>query len=201
MSLLELLVDRLLTENICRPTLANMLAPEVATWIGKSTKINVSDRSFGIGSWLRRSAGGAHGGHCTSDGHRGGLDARGRPPSSAQGTAGGEGMAGSRPEEEHTPIALPKTPMRPELTSPPNAPRGQLEVGDQGNKARNEADAGKVSMPPRSTGKQGSKVSEADQVEHQLAGGQWEGLRAVHKGGEIRIKVRSGLYSIGNGQY
>ena len=47
----------------------------------------------------------------------------------------------------------------------------------------------------------GSKVSEADQVEHQLVGGQWEGLGVVHKGGEIRIKVHSGLYSIGNGRY
>ena len=77
MSSLELLVDRLLTENICRLTLSDALAPEVATWIGKSTKINVSDRGFGIGSWLRRSAGGVHGGHCTSDGHWGGLDAGG----------------------------------------------------------------------------------------------------------------------------
>ena len=50
MSSLELLVDRLLTENICRPTFSNMLAPEVATWIDKSTKINVCDHGFGIGS-------------------------------------------------------------------------------------------------------------------------------------------------------
>ena len=48
-------------------------------------------------------------------------------------------------------------------------------------------------------GKQGSKVAEADQVEHQLAGGQWEGLGAVRKGGEICIQVRSGLRIIGNG--
>ena len=33
-------------------------------------------------------------------------------------------------------------------------------------------------------------MSEADQVEHVLAGGQWEGLGAVRKGGEIRIEVR-----------
>ena len=95
----------------------------------------------------------------------------------------------------------PKTPTRPEPTSPPNAPRGQSEVGGQGNMARNEADAGKVSTLPQSTGKWGSKVSEADQVEHQLVGGQWEGLGAVRKGGEIRIKVHSGLYSIRNGWY
>ena len=108
MSSLELLVDRLLTENICRPTLSDTLAPEVASWIGKSTKINVSDRGFGIGSWLRHSAGGAHGGHCTSDGQRGGLDAGGQPSSGTQGTAGDEGMAGGRPEEERTPVATPK---------------------------------------------------------------------------------------------
>ena len=75
MSSLELLVDRLLTENICRPTLSDALALEVVTWIGKSTKINVSDCGFGIGSWLRHSAGGAHRGHCMSDGQWGGLDA------------------------------------------------------------------------------------------------------------------------------
>ena len=99
------------------------------------------------------------------------------------------------------PSPRPKTPTRPKPTSPPNAPRGQSEVSNQGNMARNEADADKVSTPPQSTGKRGSKVSEADQVEHQLAGGQWEGLGAVRKGGEICIKVHSGLYGIGNGQY
>ena len=119
----------------------------------------------------------------------------------AQGTVGGEGWLVVIQKKSVPPSPCPKTPMRPELTSPPNVPRGQLEVGNQGDKVRNEADAGKVSTLPRSTGKQGSKVSEADQVKHQLAGGQWEGLRAVRKGGEIRIKVRSGLYSIGNGQY
>ena len=50
MSSLELLIDRLLTENICRPTFSDVLAPEVATWRDKSTKINVRDRGFGIGS-------------------------------------------------------------------------------------------------------------------------------------------------------
>ena len=99
------------------------------------------------------------------------------------------------------PSPCPKTPTRPEPTSPPNAPGGQSEVGDQGDTVRNEADADKASTPPRSMGKQGSKVSEADQVEHQLAGGQWEGLGVVRKGGEIHIKVRSGLCGIGNGWY
>ena len=99
------------------------------------------------------------------------------------------------------PSPHPKMLTRPEPMSPPNALRGQSEVGNQGNMARNEADASKASTPPRSMGKRGSKVSEADQVEHQLAGGQWEGLRAVCKGGEICIKVHSGLCSIGNGWY
>ena len=38
-----------------------------------------------------------------------------------------------------------KTPMRQELMSSSNSPRGELEVGDQGDKARNKADVGKVS--------------------------------------------------------
>ena len=50
MSLLKLLIDRLLTENLCRPTLSDVLALEVATWIDKSTKINVRDCGFGNGS-------------------------------------------------------------------------------------------------------------------------------------------------------
>ena len=50
MSLLKLLIDRLLTENICCPTFSDVLAPEVATWIDKSTKINLRDRGFGNGS-------------------------------------------------------------------------------------------------------------------------------------------------------
>ena len=33
-------------------------------------------------------------------------------------------------------------------------------------------------------------MSEADQVEHVLAGGQWEGLGVVRKGTEIHIEVR-----------
>ena len=95
-------------ENICRLTLSNVLAPEVATWIDKSTKINVCDRGVGNGSLLSWPAGGAHGGHHTSDGYRGGLDAGGRPPNGVQGTAGGEGMAVSRSEKERTPVAPPR---------------------------------------------------------------------------------------------
>ena len=50
MSSLKLLVDWLLMENICHPTFSDVLALEVATWIDKSTKINVRDRGFGNGS-------------------------------------------------------------------------------------------------------------------------------------------------------
>ena len=50
MSSLKLLIDWLLMENICRLTFSDVLALEVATWIDKSTKINVRDHSFGIGS-------------------------------------------------------------------------------------------------------------------------------------------------------
>ena len=99
------------------------------------------------------------------------------------------------------PSPCPKTPTRQEPTGSPNLPRGELEVGDQGDKARNKANAGKASMPPQSMGKWGSKVSEADQIEHLLAGGQWEGLRAVCKGVEIHVKVCPRRYSTRNGWY
>ena len=65
---------------------------------------------------------------------------------------------------------------------------------------REEADMGKASSPLRSMRKWVSKVSEADQVEHVLAGGQWEGLGAVCKGGEIRIEVRPRPNRIENGR-
>ena len=70
------------------------------------------------------------------------------------------------------PSPRPEMPTRPELTSPLKVPRGQSEVGDQGDTAKDEADASKATTLPRSMGKQGSKVAKADQVEHQLAGGQ-----------------------------
>ena len=99
------------------------------------------------------------------------------------------------------PSPHPKTPTRQELTSSLNSPRGESEVSVQGDKARNEADAGKVFTLPQSMGKQGSKVSEAAQIEHLLAGGQWEGLGAVRKGREICIEVCPRRYSTRNGRY
>ena len=92
-----------------------------------------------------------------------------------------------------------KTPTRQELTNPPDSQRGESEVGDQGEKVRGEADAGKTSTPPWSKGKWGSKVSEADQIEHLWAGGQWEGLSAVCKGGEIWVEVHLSQCGIENG--
>ena len=68
-------------------------------------------------------------------------------------------------------------------------------------RGREEAETGKAASPPRSVKKRVSKVSEADQVEHVLAGGQWEGLGAVRKGGEIRIEVHPRQCRIGNGRY
>ena len=83
-----------------------------------------------------------------------------------------------------------KTPMAQEPTDGPKSPRGEVDAGKEGDKAREEAVMDKAALPPRSTKKWASKVSEADQVEHILAGGQWEGLGAVCKGAEIRIEVR-----------
>ena len=94
-----------------------------------------------------------------------------------------------------------KTPMAQEPMDVPKSPRGEVDAGDEGDKAREEAEMDKAALPPRSTKKQVSKVSEADQVEHILAGGQLEGLGAVRKGGEIRIEVRPRPHRIGNGRY
>ena len=94
-----------------------------------------------------------------------------------------------------------KTPMAQEPTDVPKSPRGEVEASDEGDKAREEAETGKAASPPRSAKKQVSKVSEADQVEHVLAGGQWEGLGAVRKGGEIRIEVHPRQRRIRNGRH
>ena len=108
MSLFKLLIEKFLTENKCCPTLSEVLVPKVASWVDKNTKINVSDRGSITENLLKCSAGQAHGGHRTLDGRWGGLDARGQTPGGVQGTVGGEGMAGGHPEEERTPVALPK---------------------------------------------------------------------------------------------
>ena len=83
------------------------------------------------------------------------------------------------------------TPTAQEPTDGPKLPRGEVDAGDGGDQAREETTTDKATSPPRSAKKWASKVSEVDQVEHILARGQWEGLGAVCKGGEIRIEVRS----------
>ena len=100
------------------------------------------------------------------------------------------------PSSPHT-----KTPMVQEPTDVPTSPRGEVDTGEEGDKAREEAETGKAALPPRSTKKRASKVSEVDQVEHILSGGQWEGLGVVRKGREIRIEVRPRHPKIGNGQF
>ena len=65
-----------------------------------------------------------------------------------------------------------KTPTAQEPTAVSKSPRGEVDVGDEGDKVREEAATGEAASPPRSVKKQVSKVSEADQVEHILAGGQ-----------------------------
>ena len=83
-----------------------------------------------------------------------------------------------------------KTPTAHKSTDAPKSPRGEVDAGDKEDKAREEAVTDKAASPPRPAKKRASKVSEADQVEHVLAGGQWEGLGVVRKGGEICIEVR-----------
>ena len=94
-----------------------------------------------------------------------------------------------------------KTLMAQEPTDVPKSPRGEVDAGNEGDKAREEAEMDKAASLLRSAKKQVSKVSEVDQVEHILAGGQWEGLGAVRKGGEICIEVCPRPHRIRNGQY
>ena len=86
-----------------------------------------------------------------------------------------------------------KTPTVQEPTDVPKSPRGEVDTSDEGDKAREEAETDKAASLLRSAKKRVSKVSEADQVEHILARGQWEGLGAVRKGGEICIEARPRL--------
>ena len=90
------------------------------------------------------------------------------------------------------------TPTAQEPTDGPKSPRGEVDTGNGGDQAREETTTDKAASPPQSAKKRASKVSEADQVEHILAGGQWEGLGAVRKGGEICIEVCPRPLRIGN---
>ena len=73
MTSFEMLLEKFMAENKCRPTLADALVPEVVAWVEKNTKINVSDRGSAAVRVLKRSAGGAHGSHNPSDGKQRGL--------------------------------------------------------------------------------------------------------------------------------
>ena len=80
-------------------------------------------------------------------------------------------------QKESAPLSLHvKTPTAQEPTDVLKSPRGEVDAGNEGDKVREEAVMDKAASPPRSVKKRASKVSEADQVEHVLAGGQWEGL-------------------------
>ena len=73
MTSFKTLLEKFVAENKCRPTLADVLVPEVVAWVEKNTKINVSDRGSAAVRVLKCSAGGAHGGHNPSDGKQRGL--------------------------------------------------------------------------------------------------------------------------------
>lgn len=92
-------------------------------------------------------------------------------------------------EKSAPPSPCKKTPIMQEPKGPPGLQRGESEVGDSGDKMGDKADDGKTATPPQSEGKRGSKVLEADQIEHPLTGGQWEGLSAICKGGELHVEV------------
>ena len=83
MSSFETLLEKFVAENKCCPTLADALVPEVVAWVEKNTKINMSDRGSAAVRVLKRSGGGAHGGHNPSDGKQRGLVAGPRHPGCA----------------------------------------------------------------------------------------------------------------------
>ena len=80
-------------------------------------------------------------------------------------------------------------PTRRKPTNSLGSHKDALEAGDPVDKVGDKANKGKRVTPPQSKGRKGSKVAEADQMEHVLLGGQWEGLGTIHKGGEIRVEV------------
>ena len=80
-------------------------------------------------------------------------------------------------------------PTRHEPTNPPGSQKDASEAGDQVDQVGDKANKGKRVTPPQSEGRKGPKVAEANQMEHLLSGGQWEGLSFIHKGGEIRVEV------------
>ena len=92
-------------------------------------------------------------------------------------------------EQSKPPTPRKETPTRRKPTNSQGSHKDALEASDPVDKVGDKADEGKRATPPRSQGRKGSKVAEANQMEHMLSGGQWEGLGAIHKGGEIRVEV------------
>ena len=92
-------------------------------------------------------------------------------------------------ERSKLPTPHKEMPTRRDPTNSPGSHKDASEAGDPVDKVGDKANEGKRAMPPRSEGGKGSKVAEADQMEHVLSGGQWEGLGAIRKGGEIHVKV------------
>ena len=92
-------------------------------------------------------------------------------------------------EQSKLPTPCKGMPTRHEPMNPLGLQKDTLEAGNPVDQVGDKANEGKRVMPPQSKGRKGSKVAEADQMEHLLSGGQWEGLSAIHKGGEIRVKV------------
>ena len=90
-------------------------------------------------------------------------------------------------ERNKPPMPREGTPMRHVPMNSPGSQKDTSEASDPVNKVGDKANEGKRATLPQSEGRKGSKVAEANQMEHLLSGGQWEGLRAIRKGGEIRV--------------
>ena len=68
MASFEMLFEKFLAKNKCRPTLSDGLIPEVIAGVDKNTKINMSAHGSAVVKVLKHLAGGAHSGHSPSHG-------------------------------------------------------------------------------------------------------------------------------------
>ena len=92
-------------------------------------------------------------------------------------------------QKKSTPLSLhTKTPTAREPTDIPNSPRGEVEVGDEGDKAREEADTGKASSPSRSMRKQVSKVSRQIRWSTSWQEGSGKGLGQFARAGRSTLR-------------
>ena len=92
-------------------------------------------------------------------------------------------------ERSKPPTPCKEMPTRHKPTNSLGSHKDASEASDPVDKVGDKADEGKRVTPPQSEGRKGSKVAEADQMQHMLSGGQWEGLDAICKGGEIHVEV------------